>query len=68
MLCFVTFEMFGLFFNTSTADDKYSRHNIKNLRTSSNAIILKTKNFCQFLVAFRKSTSNSEYSEKKKKR
>ena len=55
-----------LFFNTLTADDKYSLLNIDNL-TQPIQILLsqKQKTFSQFFSAFLKSALNFEYFQKK---
>ena len=62
----VTSEIFRLFVNMLTPDDKYSRHNIhifwQQLQTPSSQ---KGKAFCQFFIAFLKCALNLKHSEKK---
>ena len=59
----VTSEIFRLFVNTSTCDDKYSCSNIQifwqQLKTP---LCQKEKAFCQFLIAFLKCALNLEHS------
>ena len=66
MSCLVTYEIFRLFFNTLTTDDKYSRRYIqifwKQLQTP---LSQKGKAFCPFLIAFLTCAWNLEHSEKK---
>ena len=62
----VTSEIFRLFVNTSSCDDKYSCSIMQifwqQLKTP---LCQKEKAFCQFLIAFVKSAWNLEHSEKK---
>ena len=66
MSALVTSEIFRLFVNTLTPDDKYSRRYMhifwQQLQTSWSQ---KGKAFCQFFLAFMKCAWNLEHSEKK---
>ena len=66
MSALVTSEIFRLFVNTLTPDDKYSRRYMlifwKQLQTS---LSQKGKAFCQFFFPFMKCAWNLEHSEKK---
>ena len=66
MSALVTSEIFRLFVNTLTTDDKYSRRYIQifweQLQTP---LSQKGKAFCPFLIAFLKCAWNLEHSEKK---
>ena len=66
MSALVTSEIFRLFVNTLTTDDKYSRRYIQifweQLQTP---LSQKGKAFCPFLIAFLKYVWNLEHSEKK---
>ena len=66
MSALVTSEIFRLFVNTLTTDDKYSRRYIhifwEQLQTP---LSQKGKAFCPFLIAFLKCSLNLEHSEKK---
>ena len=66
MSALVTSEIFRLFVNTLTTDDKYSRRYMQifwaQLQTPFS---LKGKAFCPFLIAFLKCAWNLEHSEKK---
>ena len=66
MSALVTYEIFRLFFNTLTTDDKYSRRYIqifwKQLQTP---LSQKGKAFCPFLIAFLTCAWNLEHSVKK---
>ena len=66
MSALVTSEIFRLFVNTLTADDKYSRRNMQifwqQLQTT---LSQKGKTLCGFFIAFLKCAWNSEYSGKK---
>ena len=68
MSALVTSEIFKLFVNTSTPDDKYSRRYMhifwQQLQTS---LSQKGKAFCQFFFPFMKCAWNLEHSEKKEK-
>lgn len=60
-------EIFGVFTNTLTADDKYSHHNKENLQELiPMQISKKSKTFFEFFIPFLKFTSNFGYFEKKK--
>ena len=67
MSALVTSEIFRLFVNTMSPDDKYSLRNIqvfwKQLQT---LLSQKTQALHQFLIAFRKCARNLEHSRKKK--
>ena len=68
-LLLVQSEMLELFVNTLTADDKYSRHIRETFHEKIQMqLSQKPNSFCQFHIGFLKSTSNSEYFEKKKKK
>ena len=66
MSALVTSEIFRLFVNTLTRDDKYSRRYMQifweKLQTPS---FQKGESFCQFLIAFLKCAWNLEHSEEK---
>ena len=66
MSALVTWEIFRLFVNTLTPDDKYSRHNMQifweQLQTPWSQ---EGKPFCEFFFAFLKCAWNLEHSEKK---
>ena len=66
MSALVTSEIFRLFVNTLTTDDKYSRRYIQifweQLQTP---LSQKGKAFCSFLIAFLECAINLEHSEKK---
>ena len=66
MSALVTSEIFRLFVNTLTPDDKYSRRYIhifwQQLQTS---LSQKGKVFCEFFIAFLKCAWNLEHSETK---
>ena len=66
MSALVTSEIFRLFVNTLTTDDKYSRRYIQifweQLQTP---LFQKGKAFCPFLIAFLECVINLEHSEKK---
>ena len=67
MSALVTFEIFRLFVNTMSPDDKYSLRNMqifwKQLQT---LLSQKRQAFHQFLIAFLKCARYSEHSKKKK--
>ena len=67
MSALVTFEIFRLFVNTMSPDDKYSLRNIqifwKQLQT---LLSQKRQAFHQFLIAFLKCARYLEHSKKKK--
>ena len=66
MSALITSEIFRLFVNTLTPDDKYSRRYMEifwlQLQTP---LSQKWKSFCRLLVAFLKCSLNLEISEKK---
>ena len=66
MCALVTSQIFRLFVNTLTPDDKYSRRNMQifwqQLQTS---LSQKGKAFCEFFIAFLKCAWNLEHSENK---
>ena len=66
MSALMTSEIFRLFLNTLTPDDKYSRRKIQifwqQLQTS---LSQEGKPFCEFLIAFLKCAWNLEHSQKK---
>ena len=66
MSALVTYEIFRLFFNTLTPDDRYSRRNIQifwqQLQTPFSQ---KGTAFCLFLISFLKCAWNLKHSEKK---
>ena len=64
----VTSQIFRLFVNTLTPDDKYSRRNMQTFWQQVQTLLSqKEKTFCQFLIAFLKCAWNLEHSEKKKR-
>ena len=66
MSALVTSEIFRLFLNTLTPDDKYSRRYMQifwqQLQTS---LSQKGKTLCRFFIAFPKCACNLEHSEKR---
>ena len=61
----VILEISGLFFNTWTADEKYSFGKRENLPQPIDfQLSKKLKSFSQFFIAFLKSTSNFQHFEK----
>ena len=67
MSAFVTSEIFRLFVNTLTPDDKYSRRIMQMFWQQLQTLLSqKGKAFCGFLIAFPKCALNLEHSEKKK--
>ena len=59
-------EIFILFVNPFTPDDKYSRRNMKILLQQLQTLLShKEKTFSGFSIAFPKCASNLEHSEKK---
>ena len=68
MSALITSEIFRLFVNTLTPDDKYSRRNMQifweRLQTH---LSQKEKTFWEFFIAFLKCALNLEHSEKKKR-
>ena len=66
MSALVTSEIFRLFVNTLTTDDKYSRGYIQIFwKQFQTPFSQKGKAFCPFLIAFLKCAWNLEHSEKK---
>ena len=64
MSALVTSEIFRLFVNTSTPDDKYSRRYMQIFwQTIKTPLSQKEKAFCQFLIEFLKCALNLEHSE-----
>ena len=67
MSALVTSEVFRLFANTLTPDDKYSRRHIQIFwQQLQTPLSQKGEPFCQFLIAFLKCAWNLEHSEKKR--
>ena len=59
-------EIFRLFLNTLTPDDKYSRRNVQIFRQQLETLLSQEeKTFRGFFIAFRKCAWNLEHSEKK---
>ena len=59
-------EIFRLFINTITADDKYSRNNMQNLQQRLQApLSQKEKTFFQFVIAILKCAGDLEHFQKK---
>ena len=66
MSALVTSEIFRLFVNTLTPDDKYSRRYMQIFWQQFQTLLSQEKNtFCQFLITFLKCPWNLEKSEKK---
>ena len=66
MCALVTCEIFRLFLNTLTPDDKYSRRNMKLFWQQLQTLLSRQRNtFWQFLIAFLKWAWNLEHFEKK---
>ena len=66
MPALVRVENLGPFFNTLTADDKYSSRNIQNLTQQlQTAISQKQKTFSGTFITYLKSITNSEAFAKK---
>ena len=67
MSALVTSEIFRLFLNTLTPDDKYSRRYMQIFWQQLQTILSQEgKPFCQFFIPFLKCAWNLEYSEIKK--
>ena len=63
MFALVTSEIFRLFVNTLTTDDKYSRRYIQIFwQQIQTRLSQKWKSFCRLLVAFLKCSLNLEHS------
>ena len=66
MSALVTSEIFRLFVNTLTADEKYSRRNMRIFwQQLQTPLSQKGKTFFGFFIAFLKCAWNLEHSEKK---
>ena len=66
MFALVTSEIFRLFLNTLTPDDKYSRRYMQIFWQQLQATLSqKGKTLCGFFIAFLKCAWNLEHSEKK---
>ena len=66
MSALVTSEIFRLFVNTLTTDDKYSRRYIQIFwQQLQTPLSQKGKAFCPFLIAFLKCAWNLEHSKRK---
>ena len=66
MSALVIFEIFRLFVNMLTPDDKYSRRNMQIFWQQLQIILSQKRQvFYQFLIAFLKCAWNLEHSEKK---
>ena len=66
MCALVTSEIFRLFLNTLTPDDKYSRRNMQIFWQQFQTVSSQEKKiFCRFLIAFPKYAWSLEHSEKK---
>ena len=67
MSALVTSEIFRLFLNTLTPDDKYSRRYIQIFSQQIQTLLSqKGGALCRFSIAFMKCAWNLEHSEKKK--
>ena len=68
MSALMTSEIFRLFVNTLTPDDKYSLRNMQIFWEQLQTLLSqKEKTFWGFFIAFPKCAWNLEHSEKKKK-
>ena len=66
MSALVTAEIFRLFVNTLTPDDKYSRRNMQIFWQQLQTLLSqKGKGFCPLFIAFLKCAWNLEHFEKK---
>ena len=66
MSAFVTSEIFRLFFNTLTPDDRYSRRNMQIFWQHIQTLLSqKRKTFYSFVIVFLKFSWNLEHSAKK---
>ena len=66
MLALVTSEIFRLFVNTLSPDDKYSRRYLQIFWQQFQRLLSqKEKTICQFWIAFLKYAWNLEHTEKK---
>ena len=67
MSALVTSEIFRLFVNTMSSDDKYSLRNMQNFWKQLQTLLSqKRQAFHQFLIGFLKYARNLEHSKKKK--
>ena len=67
MSALVTSEIFRLFVNTLTPDDKYSHHYMQiSFQQIQTLLSQKGKTFCGFFIAFLRCAWNLEHSQKKK--
>ena len=67
MSALVTSEIFRLFVNMMSSDDKYSLRNMQNFWKQFQTLLSqKRQAFHQFLIAFLKYARNLEHSKKKK--
>ena len=67
MSALVTSQIFRLFVNTLTPDDKYSRRNMQVFWQQLQTPLSQEENtFCEFLIAFLKCAWNLEHCQKKK--
>ena len=68
MSALVISEIFRLFVNTLTPDDKYSRRNMQIFSQQlQTPLSQKGKTYCPFVIVFLKCSWNLEHSEKKEK-
>ena len=68
MSALVTSQIFRLFVNTLTPDDKYSRRNMQIFwQQFKTPLSQRGESFCEFFIAFLKCAWNLEHSEKKEK-
>ena len=66
MSALVTSQIFRLFVNTLTPDDKYSRRYMQIFWQQLQTLLSQEENtFCQFLIAFPKCAWHLEHSEQK---
>ena len=66
MSALVTSEIFRLFVNSLSPDNRYSRRNIHIFSEQLETLLSQQENtFCRFLIPFLKCAWNLEYSEKK---
>ena len=66
MSSIITSEIFRLFLNTLTPDDRYSRRYMQTFwQQVQTPLSQKGKTFCEFFIAFLKCAWNLEHSEKK---
>ena len=66
MSALVWYDILGLFVNTLTADNKYSRCNVHNFAQQvQTPLSQKLKTFCGFFIRFPKCAWNLEHFEKR---